>query len=137
MTQRGVRVFVYGTLKGMNRGTFIGHGRTVDQFLLFGGYYPVLLESTDPMNPHRGHVLGEVYDVSLAELKQLDSYESYPDLYDRKQRYVQFTVKKGESNVVFKKRCWIYHGNNISLSTHPILPPDANQNLSWSMDDRH
>lgn len=82
---RGIRLFVYGTLKRGGVGAarldgaiFEGPATTATGFALYDLIeYPALVASLD------GVVEGEVYQVTLEQLAELDSYEGYPDLFHR------------------------------------------------------
>src|SRR5262245_14779388 len=82
---RRIRLFVYGTLKRGGAGAahlvgaiFEGPATTATGFALYDlGEYPALVASLD------GVVEGELYQVTLEQLAELDSYEGYPDLFHR------------------------------------------------------
>lgn len=98
-TDRGIKVFVYGTLKRSqpnhhwfwkpHSGTaqFISKGRTVTKFpLLVGTKFnvPFLLN-----RPGTGNcIIGEVYRIDELMLANLDVLEDYPMLYDRERHAV-------------------------------------------------
>src|SRR5215471_18828775 len=80
-----IRLFVYGTLKRGGVGAarlegaiFEGAAATAMGFALYDLVeYPALVAAPD------GVVEGEVYQVTLQQLSELDSYEGYPELFHR------------------------------------------------------
>jgi gamma-glutamylcyclotransferase (GGCT)/AIG2-like uncharacterized protein YtfP len=83
---RRIRLFVYGTLKRGGVGAarlagaiFEGVATTATGFALYDLVeYPALVAMLEA-----GRVEGEVYQVTLDQLAELDSYEGYPDLFHR------------------------------------------------------
>jgi gamma-glutamylcyclotransferase (GGCT)/AIG2-like uncharacterized protein YtfP len=81
-----VSLFTYGTLMSGQRGQqllasseFVETAATIAQYTLLDmGWYPALCEGGT------SRVIGEVFQVSLAQLKEIDEYEGCPGLYQRK-----------------------------------------------------
>ena len=72
-------VFVYGTLREnkansglLSTSTYIGPGRTVEQYVMFSRSIPFLSKSQKISN-----IVGDVYEVSSETLASLDRLESY------------------------------------------------------------
>ena len=138
------KVFVYGTLMGMRSGTFLGKAVTTDPFFMFDGGFPVVLAPNSPeakkyaefINPNKqGSVVGEVYEVSDAELKYLDSYEGAPSFYEaRPTSALLFDLKapprdeKGSPSTVL-----MYHGVGVAsqLNHRVQLTPNTEGRLAW------
>jgi gamma-glutamylcyclotransferase (GGCT)/AIG2-like uncharacterized protein YtfP len=85
VTRRSVlaRVFVYGSLMrgetnaGQMRGRFVDERRTSPGFALHDlGAYPCMVRGA-------GVVHGELWEVSLGQLRRLDRFEDHPRLYRR------------------------------------------------------
>lgn len=91
---KGIRVFVYGTLKsghGNNRAYLEGNSgaRLLGRCFIYGnyglrdlGFFPCAVETTDGVDRH---IVGEVYLVDTNTLDSLDCLEGHPDWYERKQ----------------------------------------------------
>lgn len=86
MAERAHLVFVYGTLlRGesnhavwLSGAHFVDDDRTASCFTLYSfGEYPALVHGG------RQSVLGEVYEVSDAQLARLDELEEFPGYYER------------------------------------------------------
>lgn len=108
--KKGDKVFVYGSLRqGESNDLSIRSGAQflcLDKIngLLYGvSWFPgvKLLDTRSDFNPNLATVIGEVYEVTDDALpRQLDSYEGYPNLYDRRQ------VETERSHLV-----WVYTYN--------------------------
>lgn len=94
MTTHPHFLFVYGTLKpghGNNPlierfdGKDIGVARTIDKFVLNGGFPYVwkLRRGLTGFAPYLGHVIGHLYKVSDAGLEACDRLEGHPRHYCR------------------------------------------------------
>ncbi len=85
-------VFVYGTLK-KGRGNhahyladarFVGKAHTTAPFMMFGHGFPLArLPNESDNHWFAAKVRGEVYEVSMEELRCLDSLEGHPHFYKR------------------------------------------------------
>ncbi|MRI83320.1 MAG: gamma-glutamylcyclotransferase [Nitratiruptor sp.] len=83
------KLFVYGTLKRglanhhfLHQATYLGQAHTLDPYPLIAPkrIYPYLIDA-----PGEGHLVrGELYQIDLATLKQIDRLEEYPTYYTRK-----------------------------------------------------
>ncbi len=112
-------VFVYGTLKGMRRGKFLGHASTILPYVMFDGGFPLVIEKDHPIledvPDHAGRVVGELYEVSGQELEGLDDYEGCnPDKYDSpsnfySRREIQVATKNGTEITA-----WMYFGERAT-----------------------
>lgn len=91
------KVFVYGSLregfgnhdliKGSN---FMGDAKTLPEFTMLGlGGFPGLVHSGETI------IVGELYEVDMATLADLDRLEGHPDFYQR----APFSVE--DSNGIF------------------------------------
>jgi gamma-glutamylcyclotransferase (GGCT)/AIG2-like uncharacterized protein YtfP len=88
MSEEGLYLFVYGTLKRGQRNhsliaesPFIGEAVTEPLYRLYDlGPYPCLAEDADNGRPVRG----EVFLVDARTLRRLDRLEDVPHLYERK-----------------------------------------------------
>lgn len=129
--QRGIRVFVYGTLKGMDKGVFVGKAVTKKRYLLFDGNFPVMSNRGPVSDIKRGFVSGEVYDVSLDEFKGLDAYEGYPELYTRDQIPVTMHTLRSGVQVTEFTTAWAYFGNKVNLNNRAIIIPGSHGLTSW------
>lgn len=108
----GDTVFVYGTLKdgyGANKhfmqgkSEFIQNDRISAKLFDLGAFPAIktVAETKDPVVPFISEgptVQGELYRITDDSLPgRLDSYEGYPDFYDRR----EFETESGQ-------RCWAY-----------------------------
>lgn len=122
--KQGDKVFVYGTLrKGFGahnlfmEGTeFVREDRISGTMYALGGFPGVKLGGADHFVTEGPKVVGEVYQINDDETpKRLDSYEGYPNLYDRK----QVETESGEL-------AWVYEINP------PQLPDRIIPSGDWS-----
>jgi len=133
------KVFVYGTLKGMDRPgrgrdkagvKFLGKGHTYfGTFCLHGGGFPVANRINGipkGLEAPMGHILGELYEVSTKVLQGLDDYEGAPHFYEAEP--VTLVMEDGRDELAL-----MYFGRdvNISLAGRPIIEPDNNNMLYW------
>lgn len=93
------RVFVYGTLRngwGNHRllvgQTFVGPAKTVAGFAMFEAGIPIVRRDASG-----GAIVGEVYEVDAAALRDLDRLEGHPRMYCRE-----------EVDLADGTRAWIY-----------------------------
>ena len=113
MSDRRVKVFVYGTLKRGYQNQayylperdpniiFIGEAETIKKFGLFDlGPYPCVINDDKAQSV----VKGEVFEINEDILKDLDYLEGYPDLYDRTKIEVVLTSHPSQPVVT----AWIY-----------------------------
>lgn len=79
-------IFVYGTLLGGCFGAeFVGPA-TISGSIWHLHSYPAVQVLPEPTLDHEEHrVVGEVYRVTDEELRALDRYEGYPNLYQREE----------------------------------------------------
>lgn len=120
-----VLVAVYGTLRtgeGNHRcmvraeGKSLGLGKTVENYNLYnlGAFPKVSLTRND----HNVPVVVEVFETDTRGLTgPLDALEGYPAFYDRTE--VDVTLDSGET-----VKAWIYHIENNSGLTYPIMNGD-------------
>jgi len=117
-----VNIFVYGSLKQgfpahdfLEGGEFLGVGK-LDGYAL----YPVC--SWPGIKSKKGHtVIGEVFRIPIGLLESLDSYEGYPDLFDRKEVQLELI---GENLKVIEDStitCYVYTYNGDVNNLSPIL----------------
>ena len=94
-----MRVFVYGSLLAgeeshalLRRATFVRSARTSPHFTLrdLGAFPAMFSEGTHSVN-------GEVYEVDVAVLAELDRFEDHPRLYVRK----TISLEDGESSEAY------------------------------------
>ena len=128
---KGIRVFVYGTLKSghgnwscyfegnqgatlLGRCYITGHIGLVDL-----GFFPCAVKTTDGVERH---IVGEVYRVDSTTLDALDCLEGHPDWYCREQVDTPW------------KRAWCYfmadHNNASSLIEPGIWHP-SDEEILW------
>lgn len=122
------KVFVYGTLKrGYNNfkhllnhkdAKFIGEALTVQEYTMLNAGFPVLMEGGE--QPAR--VVGEVFKVDNATLKNLDMLEGEGSIYDRK--LVKVTLADG---TVMQVSAYIgcKHWGRSGLEVWPALNKDG------------
>lgn len=99
---KGIRVFVYGTLKRgksnhrlLENSTFLGRTAVKGKFKMVDlGWYPGVILNPDAKEPI--NLYGEVYRVSEETLDILDSLEGHPNYYCRNQIPTQW------------KKAWCY-----------------------------
>jgi len=109
-----VNIFVYGSLKQgfpahsfLEGVEFLGIA-ILDEYAL----YPIC--SWPGIKSRKGHiVIGEVFRIPLGFLEALDSYEGYPDLFDRKE--IQVEVVEGG-----KLTCYVYTYNGDTTNLSPL-----------------
>ena len=66
------------------------------------------------VKPEAGRLVwGTVYEITSEDLKNLDYYEGYPRIYDRK--LVDINVKESKN----KKSCWVYFSKKIEENVVP------------------
>lgn len=130
-------VFVYGTLKRgfgnhgyLGDSTFVCEAKTLDEFLMSDGGFPVVYEKDDERfkSPFlAGHIQGEIYSVSDDILQHnLDRLEGHPEWYCREAR--KFLTEDG--TVV---SAWIYLGTNVHRPVETLMTPDeVSGHLNWS-----
>lgn len=138
MTKPSIAVFVYGTLKGMNRGgrwgakgdiQYVGRGFTESRnFKMHGGSFPVVNRAHSD-DPNIGQVQGEVYLVDDKVLARLDSYEGAPSFYEAEPTIVHLEG----SGVVMPALIYLGRSVNNTLSSRPIIKPssDVDPVLYW------
>ena len=105
-------VFVYGTLK-RGRGNhitylasarFVGEAHTTESFMMFGHGFPLArLPNKGDNYWFAAKVKGEIFEVSMDELRHLDSLEGHPSFYKRTLTAVD---EYPEAKV------WMYHWND-------------------------
>jgi gamma-glutamylcyclotransferase (GGCT)/AIG2-like uncharacterized protein YtfP len=119
-------VVVYGTLKGMPYGQFLGFAKSIEPtFVLYGhsnGGFPILYEGAEHPALFNGHITGEAYAIKPNEAAHLDNYEGYPSMYTRKE--FDFDVEGT------RLKAWVYLGNTITPGGRPIIKP-VNGELYW------
>ena len=142
-------VFVYGTLKGMDKDeggrwgppdgiTFLGVARSLlGNFTLHGDGprsrgFPVA-NYVEASNTTTGHLLGELYEVSEDVLKRLHQYEGAPYFYDSEEHYFE------RLGLLAPVLASVYLGREVndSLPSRPIIMPDENENLYWPYNKEH
>lgn len=117
-------VFVYGTLKHDWMGAKIfgdrNPARTTSPFTMYGGGFPILTPDVC------GHpVAGELYHVDDRTLERLDTYEGYPDFYER---IVTPVIDDTGEHIA-----WVYIGNDAmrSIAYREKLSPNEEGFLEW------
>lgn len=121
--------FVYGTLKGMDRGgrwgskhssvEYLGRAITANPtFTLHGGGFPVANRVVST-HPYAGRILGELYLVDDDTLHALDSYEGAPNFYDSEPTQIRL-LKDDSSHMAL-----VYLGRSVNngLRSRPIIVP--------------
>ena len=126
-------VFVYGSLKkgyGNNRllqnAIFIDKGITLKPYVIYGaGGFPVVFDTEK-----KGHIAGEVYDVTPAERARLDGLEGYPYMYHRKK--VMVVLDETGHRVA----CQMYVGTvdhwQRNIRSLQQIQPDQNGVCTWN-----
>ena len=101
-------VFVYGTLKRgrgnhthyLGNARFIGMAHTSESFMMFGHGFPLArLPNKSDNHWFAAKVKGEIFEVSMEELRCLDSLEGHPSFYKR----TLTNMEEWEGEV------WMYH----------------------------
>jgi gamma-glutamylcyclotransferase (GGCT)/AIG2-like uncharacterized protein YtfP len=129
-------VFVYGTLKNMTRGKFVGEGHTVDSFYLFNGGFPLAVDPKehDAGNNNRGYILGQLFEVDDHDMRHLDAYEgtekdNNPETSFYFRREIPITVDGVEVTA------WMYLGGEAkaSIPNRKIITPDDQGFVEWPL----
>lgn len=139
MADKTYHVFVYGTLKGMRKGKFLGHAKTVEPYVMFDGGFPCVINKDDSFLEdagvvNSGRVVGELYEVSGAELEGLDHYEGCdPARYDDPSNFYsrrEITVTT-PGDTEFK--AWMYFGEEAKemRSMDQMMVPNPLGELIW------
>jgi len=92
-----VKIFAYGTLRGMTVGKVLKHDDSVKATAISLGSFPAVVSLDGPYD-----LEGDVIEITDDMFRQLDKYEGYPKLYTRK----QITTEDGHL-------VWIYMFNQI------------------------
>lgn len=98
------RLFVYGTLKNKKEDTHYIVGKMWNV-----GRFPAV-----KLDKHGKKITGQVMNVTIDQLIDLDVYEGCPVLYDRKKTSVYNIVSK-ES-----EECWIYEWQRDTVNLKEI-----------------
>lgn len=140
----GIAVFVYGTLKNMSRGKFLGKAVTRDKYVMFDGGFPLVTNIDDPhlklipngVNP--GFVKGQAYLVNDEELQHLDNYEGADELNTEEgfyfRRQIPITVLDSvDHELPSDLRAWMYFGGTarFGIPSRSVMEPDVDGNLNW------
>lgn len=107
--QGRTRVFVYGTLKKggwnhdrfLNKTAFVGNASTVKNYTMLADRLPYVDQHHFP--PASGHIKGEVYAATPAELDMLDKLEGHPEWYCREPVQVNL-IRPGRS----EEKMWAF-----------------------------
>ncbi len=125
-----IKVAVYGTLK-KGRGNdwlltgakYIGAGTTTDKFLLTARGIPYTFKVSPEVELPTSNVAVEVYEVSQAELHNLDGLEGHPDWYRREKT----TIALSTGHTV---NAWLYFSNAAEPIDRSYYEANIENNLT-------
>ena len=124
-------VFVYGTLKGMSKGKYLGTGVTNGLYVMWGEGFPRCIPVTDPRAQEyfdrAAPVRGELYEVTESELEYLDDYEGAPHYYDAYE--VSIIPDYGDREPI---KALMYHSKNAwDYLLTPVVKPSKDGTHNW------
>lgn len=126
------KMFVYGTLMDNMPGDMIGTAETRESYVMANSHFPRVIPTNHRnargFEGHAHPVLGQVWEVSEADIAGLDRYEGCPDFYTRQK--VEVLVNDSIEEV------WMYiaedSGDILQQKGEQVLvKPNENRILAW------
>lgn len=137
-----IPVFVYGTLRHNVRGRLIADANTIDQYFMYDGTHPIVVnplhDTGNGLEKYKARVYGQLYYVGIQEFARLDSYEGFPKFYTRKMVPV---VARHPDYTEFEK-AWMYlaredgTGAAGTCADRDQVRPNALGYLNWTPPDK-